>query len=197
MPGADEDPRFFATGISLIAHMRSPARAGGAHEHPLHRHHQGWFGGGADLTPMLDAQRSQEADDAGLPRRAASAPATRHDPRLATPRFKAWCDEYFFLPHRNEPRGVGGIFYDYHDTGDFDARLRLHPRRRRGVPGGLSEDRARAAWTSPGPTAERERAAGAPRPLRRVQPALRPRHDVRPEDRRQRRGDPDVAAARR
>ena len=74
-----------------------------------------WFGGGADLTPMVPNEGDAQTFHAAL--RTAS---DRHDPRHY-PRFKAWCDEYFFLPHRNEPRGVGGIFYDYLDSGDWEA----------------------------------------------------------------------------
>jgi coproporphyrinogen III oxidase len=80
---------------------------------------QGWFGGGADLTPLVEAQRSQEADDARLFHSALQAACDRHDPEWH-PRYKARCDEYFFLPHRNEPRGVGGIFYDHHNSGDWE-----------------------------------------------------------------------------
>ena len=87
--------------------------AGGAHEHPLHRHHRAWFGGGADLTPMVP----NDAGHARLPRRAQGRLRRATIPRYY-PRFKEWCDEYFYLPHRSEPRGVGGIFYDYLDSGD-------------------------------------------------------------------------------
>ena len=78
-----------------------------------------WFGGGADLTPMVDEQRSQEADDAVLFHAAMKAACDAYDPDWHE-KYRAWCDEYFFLPHRNETRGVGGIFYDRHDSGDFE-----------------------------------------------------------------------------
>jgi coproporphyrinogen III oxidase len=119
MPGADKDPRFIATGISLIAHMVSP-RVPAVHMNTRYlATTEGWFGGGADLTPTIDEQRSQQADDAVLFHAAMKAAC---DPFDATwyEKYKAECDAYFFLPHRNEPRGVGGIFYDRHNSGDFE-----------------------------------------------------------------------------
>ncbi len=115
IPGAAEDPRFWAAGVSLVAHMQSP------HVPAVHmntRHivtSKAWFGGGADLTPMFPNE-----PDAGDFHASLRAACERHDPTYY-PRFKAWCDEYFFLPHRNEPRGAGGIFFDYLDSGDWEA----------------------------------------------------------------------------
>ncbi len=117
VPGAARDPRFWASGVSLVAHMRSPM-VPAAH---LNTRHivttMAWFGGGADLTPTYPRD-DDSADFHAALRQACDG----HDPSYYG-RFKQWCDEYFFLPHRDEPRGVGGIFYDNLDTGDWEADL--------------------------------------------------------------------------
>jgi len=114
--GAEDDPRFFATGLSLVAHMANP------HVPAVHMNTRfitttkRWFGGGADLNPAVPYQEDTDAFHARL--RAACA---AHDPTFY-PRFSKWADEYFWLPHRNVSRGAGGIFYD-HLEGHFDAHF--------------------------------------------------------------------------
>lgn len=149
IPGAAEDPRFFATGISLIAHMWNP------HVPAVHMNTrfitttQSWFGGGADLTPLLAADRREDAPQAKAFHAAFEATCDHFAPDYYA-RFKKWCDEYFFLPHRNEPRGIGGIFYDHLNTGDHEADfaftravgetfLDIYPR--------LVRERSEQSWT--------------------------------------------------
>ncbi len=120
MPGAEDDPSFWASGISLIAHPRNP-HAPAAHMNTrMIVTTKLWFGGGGDLNPMHPAYRSETHEDSIAFHAAMQSACDAHDADYF-PKFKKWCDDYFFLPHRNEPRGVGGIFYDRLNTGDWDA----------------------------------------------------------------------------
>jgi coproporphyrinogen III oxidase len=114
IPGAAEDGRFWASGISLVAHMQSPKVPAVHMNTRFLVTSKAWFGGGADLTPMVPDETDTRDFHAAL-----KAACDRFDPDYY-PRFKTWCDEYFYLPHREEPRGVGGIFYDQLDSGDWE-----------------------------------------------------------------------------
>ena len=117
--GAADDPRFWASGISVIAHPRNP-HAPTAHMNTrMVVTTKGWFGGGGDLTPMLKDQRHANYPDTVDFHKAYQSACDAHDATYY-PDFKEKCDSYFFLPHRNETRGTGGIFYDHLNTGDWD-----------------------------------------------------------------------------
>ncbi|MBK5912209.1 coproporphyrinogen III oxidase [Rhodothalassium salexigens] len=115
IPGAEDDPRFWASGISLVAHLHNP-HAPAAHMNTrMLATTRTWFGGGGDLNPALPINQDTADFHAAF-----KAACDAHDADYY-PRFKAWADEYFFNKHRGEPRGVGGIFYDYLDSGDWQA----------------------------------------------------------------------------
>ncbi len=114
--GLAEDPRFWAAGISLVAHMRSPLTpAVHMNTRMFWTPAAWWFGGGADLTPMIEDAADTAAFHAAL-----EEACDAHDAGYY-PRFKAWADEYFMIRHRGEARGVGGIFYDDLCSGNWEA----------------------------------------------------------------------------
>ena len=123
MPGAEKSGgRFWASGISVIAHLHSP-RIPAVHMNTrLLVTSETWFGGGADLSPLLETQRNQDNPDA-LDFHSALREACAPHPAADYSAFSKHCDEYFYLPHRHEPRGIGGIFYDRHNSGDWEGDL--------------------------------------------------------------------------
>jgi coproporphyrinogen III oxidase len=119
LPGDGQQLDYVSTSISLIIHPKSPLVPTTHMNTRFLCTSQGWFGGGSDLTPMIPEHRSQDAEDAVTFHAAMRRACDRHDPGYYA-KFKPWADEYFYLPHRQAARGVGGIFYDHLNSGSFE-----------------------------------------------------------------------------